>query len=320
MKVLIVRCLQIGVFVLLLVFLESVSQAQTQTYAQLHAHAQSQSQHNHQHLSHLSQSESGLKASHTQSSLRLITLGGSVTEIVYALGAGDLIVATDQSSQYPPQATKLPSMGYYRRVPVEGVAAFKPSLVLASEHAGPHLAISQIKDLGIPVEQVSDEASITSLRARIRHIAKVLGCYEAGENLIKQVDQRIQTAQRIPVQLRPTLLIVMRSGKLLGAGANTTANVLIMQSGLSNVLSQLKGYQVITPEAVTVVSPEVVIVTRSTVKALGGIHKIKTHPALMHTPAVKNGHVIELDDLLAQGYGPRVGLAIQQIREALTHE
>jgi iron complex transport system substrate-binding protein len=248
---------------------------------------------------------------------RLVTLGGSVTEIVYALGAGDLIVATDQSSLYPTQAQQLPSVGYYRSVPAEGVAAMQPSLVLASDHAGPAVAIKQLKALGIQVESLSDEPTMASLQSRIRQIAQALNKEQTGEELIVQVNQHVVAALNIPVRSQPTLLIVMRGGKLLGAGGDTAAHVVIEQSGLNNVLSALKSYQPITPESVSAAAPEVIIVTQSTVTALGGLEEVKAQPALMHTPAVKNNQVIVLDDLLAQGFGPRVGLAIQSIRGAL---
>ena len=284
MKVKLIRCVQLSMMLILMFFLESMVWAQ-----------QVKQEHNH----------------------RLVTLGGSVTEIVYALGAGDLIVATDQSSLYPKRAQKLPSVGYYRSVPAEGVAAMRPSLVLASDHAGPPLAIKQLKALGIQVESLSDDPTMASLQSRIRQIAQALQQEQAGEDLIVEVNQRVAAALKLPVRSQSTILIVMRGGKLLGAGGDTAANVVIEQSGLQNVFIALKSYQPITPEAVSVAAPEVIIVTQSTVSALGGLEKLKAQPALMHTPAVKNNQVIVLDDLLAQGFGPRVGLAIQTIREAL---
>jgi iron complex transport system substrate-binding protein len=297
MKVKLIRCVQLTIMLMLMFFLESMVWAQPVK----------------QETSSVKQA-TDLKHANSQ---RLVTLGGSVTEIVYALGAGDLIIATDQSSLYPKQAQQLPSVGYYRSVPAEGVAAMRPSLVLASDHAGPPLAIKQLKALGIQVESLSDEPTMVSLQSRIRQIAHVLHQEQAGEDLIVQVNQRVAAALKIPVQSQPTMLIVMRGGKLLGAGGDTAANVVIEQSGLQNVFVALKSYQPITPEAVSVAAPEVIIVTQSTVSALGGLEKVKAQPVLMHTPAVKNNQVIVLDDLLAQGFGPRVGLAIQTIRGAL---
>jgi iron complex transport system substrate-binding protein len=298
MKVALIRFLQLSVFVSLIFILESLAPAQAQ----------------------LSETVIASAPAPVAAPKRLVTLGGSVTEIVYALGAGHRVVATDQSSLYPVQATQLPSVGYYRRVPIEGVVAMRPDVVLASSHAGPPLALQQIQDLGISLELVSDEPNMPSLHNRIRQIAKVLNRQEAGEKLIDEVNQQVNAAHLMPVQSKSALLLVMRGGKLLGAGGNTTANVVIQQSGLHNVLTGIKSYQVITPEALSAAAPEVIIVTRSTVKALGGLDQVKLEPALRHTPAVKKGHVIVLDDLLAQGFGPRIGFAIQYIRQALAND
>jgi iron complex transport system substrate-binding protein len=321
MKVALIRFLQIGVFASLIFFLESIAPAQAQVPATAIASVLEPVA--------VPTSVTALEPAFTwvaasppapvSTPQRLVTLGGSVTEIVYALGAGDRVVATDQSSIYPVQATQLPSVGYYRLVPTEGVVAMRPDLVLASNHAGPPLALRQIQDLGIPIELVSDEPNMTSLHHRIRQIAKVLNQQEAGEKLIDQVNQQVNAARLMPVKSKSAILLVMRGGKLLGAGGNTTANVVIQLSGLQNVLTALNSYQVITPEAVSAAAPEVIIVTRSTVKAIGGLDQVKAEPALRHTPAVKNGRVIVLDDLLAQGFGPRIGLAIQHIRQALAN-
>ncbi|MBC8653116.1 ABC transporter substrate-binding protein, partial [Providencia vermicola] len=68
---------------------------------------------------------------------RIVTLGGDVTEIVYALGAEQQLVARDSTSLHPEQATKLPDVGYMRMLNAEGVLSMRPTLVLASELAKP---------------------------------------------------------------------------------------------------------------------------------------------------------------------------------------
>ncbi|MCJ9710342.1 ABC transporter substrate-binding protein, partial [Bordetella hinzii] len=102
-----------------------------------------------------------------QAAERVVTLGGSVTEIVYALGKGDMLVGDDLSSIYPDAATRLPRVGYYRSVPVEGVLALKPDLVLASDQSGPPDALKRLADVGVTVLRISDEPSVQSLETRI---------------------------------------------------------------------------------------------------------------------------------------------------------
>ena len=87
---------------------------------------------------------------------RIVTLGGSVTEIVYALGAGDQVVGVDASSVYPEAATEKPSVGYFRQLPAEGVLSLDPSLVLALEGTGPPTVLDQLRSAGVRVEVISD--------------------------------------------------------------------------------------------------------------------------------------------------------------------
>src|SRR5690625_2254823 len=102
---------------------------------------------------------------------RVVSLGGGVTEIVYALDQGHRLVAADTSSVYPPATAELPKVGYYRTTPVEGVVSFRPDLVLASSQAGPADVLQRIEGLGVPVKVVSDRPTLESLLQRIQQIA-----------------------------------------------------------------------------------------------------------------------------------------------------
>ena len=68
---------------------------------------------------------------------RVVSLGGGVSEIIFALGLGNSVVAVDVSSVYPPEATKKPKVGYVRATSAEGIASMKPDLVISSEVFGP---------------------------------------------------------------------------------------------------------------------------------------------------------------------------------------
>ena len=250
---------------------------------------------------------------------RVVTLGGSVTEIVYALEMQHLLVGADQSSLYPAEAQALTSIGYYRMVPTEGVLRLQPDLVIASEQAGPPHAMAQLAAMGLRVEKVSDQPSIASLHDRISQVAGLLGVRERGAALSQAIDAGIGRASLIPTERQRALMVVMRSGKLLGAGQDTAAAKILELAGLENVLLRQKGYQPITAEVVSALGPAVIVVTSSSVRSLGGLDAVRRNPALRMTPAALEGRVIELDDLLAQGIGPRLALAIEKIREGVSH-
>lgn len=246
---------------------------------------------------------------------RLVTLGGTVTEIVFALGAGDQVVATDASSLYPAQVADLPRVGYYRTVPVEGVLSVRPDRVLASENAGPAAALSQIAQLGVPVETVSDKPALTSLHERIRTIAQALGRQPQGEALLASIDTDLAEATRAPQAPLRALVLLNRTGSYMAAGQETAANAVLKLAGLDNAMSAEKGYKPLSLEGVIALNPQVIILTSATAEAAGGIDAFTRLPAIQATDAAQSGRIGAVDDLLILGMGPRVPLAVQQLRK-----
>lgn len=247
---------------------------------------------------------------------RIVTLGGSVTEIVYDLGQGQRLVADDESSMYPEAARQLPRVGYYRSVPVEGVLAMRPDLVLASENAGPPQALERLKALGVALTSVSDKPTIDSLYARIQEIAAALQVPERGRELAERVRADVAAAQAQPSTPRRAIVLVNRTGPLLGAGGNTAAGAVLGLAGLTNALAQQAGYKPVSAEGLAMLAPDMIIVTEASVKAAGGMDKLVGNPAVAATPAARAGRVVAMNDLLILGIGPRVGEAIRSLKAA----
>jgi len=251
---------------------------------------------------------------------RIVSLGGGVTEIIYALGQQHRLVGLDQSSIYPTEAQSLPSIGYYRSVPIEGVLQLKPDLVIASEQAGPRHALAQLSTLGLRIERVSDQPELDSLYKRIEQISEILGVAQRGQLMRDELEHKLAHSYHFSSHRPDAMMVVMRSGKLLGAGRDTAAAKVMELSALDNVLNDLSGYRPISAEIVSARLPSALIVTTLSVQAMGGITAVREHPALRHAPAAKSGQLIVLDDLLAQGLGPRLPLAIETVRQGLIEQ
>lgn len=244
---------------------------------------------------------------------RIVTLGGAVTEIVYALDAGDRLVGTDSSSNYPPAARKLPQVGYYRGFAIEGVASLQPDLVLASEQAGPPAAVEQLRRLGKRVVTLPAAPTVEALERRITGVAEALGTKEAGNALVQKI--RAQVAQASQVRGGPRVLLVSsHTGKLEGAGVDTAADAVLRLAGATNVLSAEKGYKAISGESAAALRPEVIVTTTMSVTALGGLDAFLAQPGLAVTPAARDKRVIVMDDLLLLGFGPRLPEALRQLQ------
>lgn len=250
---------------------------------------------------------------------RVVTLGGTVTEIVYGLGQGERLVGDDQSSLYPEAATRLPRVGYYRAVPVEGVLALQPDLVLASEQAGPPDALKRLGEVGVRVVSVPDAPSVDSLKARIRAVAAALDVAPAGEQMVRDVTGELAKAEAMPATRARALLLVNRSGAPQGAGRGTAAAEIMRLAGLDNVLAGQQGYKPLSPEAIGALAPDLIIVTRESLQASGGLEGFTRLPGVAATQAAAKQRIIVMDDLLILGLGPRLPQALIQLKQEAAH-
>lgn len=106
---------------------------------------------------------------------RIVSIGGDVTEIVYALGQGKRIVGVDQTSMHPKEAMALPQVGYLRNLSAEGILSLKPDLIVAGAHAGPPAVLEQLKDAKIRIALIPGEESIPGVLAKVDAVAAALG-------------------------------------------------------------------------------------------------------------------------------------------------
>lgn len=246
---------------------------------------------------------------------RVVSAGGGVTEIVYALGAESQLVGVDTSSVYPEEATSLPQVGYARALSAEGLLSLSPSLLLCYEEAGPPATLQQIEDAGVRIVKLPSEPDADNLELRIHTIAEALGASEKAPALVTKVRMELQEALNTRSALSPRVLFIYaRAGGILNvSGTDTHADAMIRLAGGKNAVEGFKGYKPLTAEAAVVASPDVILVTSRGLEDAGGKEALLQHPGLARTPAAKAGRVVVMDDLLLLGFGPRLGQAVREL-------
>jgi iron complex transport system substrate-binding protein len=140
---------------------------------------------------------------------RIVSIGGPVTEIVYALGADKDLVGVDTSSIYPEAATKLPQVGYQRMLSAEGVLALHPTLILASADAGPPPVVDQLKQSGVTWITIPAENSVDGARAKIEAVAHALHRDDQGKVLVQHLKDEVAKAQTLAAS--ETVKLVQRN-------------------------------------------------------------------------------------------------------------
>jgi iron complex transport system substrate-binding protein len=245
---------------------------------------------------------------------RIITVGGLVTEVVFALGAGDQVIARDDSSLYPPQVNALESVGYVRQLSAEPVLALDPTLIITTEDAGPPEAVEQLRASGITFLVVPHDDSIEGVIETITTTAAALSREAEGATIIERIESDYAAAQTLleTVTSRPRVMFIYArgAGAVSVAGANTSAATMIELAGGENAVTEYEGYQPITAEAVVASAPDVILLMTRGLDSLGGIDGLVEQPGIAQTPAGENRRVIAMDDLYLLGFSTRTGTAV----------
>ncbi|WP_137391729.1 heme/hemin ABC transporter substrate-binding protein [Rhodoligotrophos defluvii] len=244
---------------------------------------------------------------------RTVAAGGSVTEILYALGLQDRIVAVDTTSLYPAAAlAEHPNVGYLRALSSEGLLSVKPTLILAEADAGPKDVVGQLQNASVPFVTVPDEASPEGIAEKIRFVGKVMGKPSEGEHLAATLlaDFRSLEEQLAKVNDRPKVLFILSTAgdRMMAAGAGTSADEMIKLAKAENALTDFAGYKQVNGEAIIAAAPDVILMmTRSGAHAPG--EALFANPAIAQTPAGRNKRLITMDGLYLLGFGPRTAHA-----------
>ena len=249
---------------------------------------------------------------------RIIAIGGSITEIIYALGAEDRLVAVDSTSMYPAAALERhPDVGYMRALSAEPVLSVNPDVILAIDDAGPPEVLEQLQAAGVEVLTIPDEPSIEGVYRKIRYIAGILGREQRGEQLISHMEQEYRDVENVlsEAETRPEVLFLLSfvRGAPLAAGRDTSAHSMISLAGGNNVMAEVSGYKAITPEAIIATEPEIVVVLQRTFALYGDKEQLFSLPELATTPAAKQGRLSVFDGLYLIGFGPRTVGAIRDL-------
>lgn len=257
---------------------------------------------------------------------RIISLNGDITEIVFALGLGDNVVATDISASFPPAAAALPKVGYQRQLNAEGIVAQRPSVVIGDASAGPPAVIDQLEATGTPVVVIDDAKTLKAPGAKIRAVADALGVGQAGATLADTVDAEIAraTARAAGVTTRPRVafLYVRGANAQLIGGRGSGADAMIAGAGGldAGTAAGLSDFVPLTPESLVAAAPEVLLVLRHGLESVGGIDGLLSLPGVAQTPAGRDRRVLAYDDLYLLGLGPRTGAALSELIDGLHPE
>ncbi len=252
---------------------------------------------------------------------RIVSVGGAVTEILYALGLESRIIAVDATSLYPARALlEKPSVGYMRQLSPEGVLGLGPSLVLAAEGSGPKEAIAVLEAASIPFVQIPDRFTGAGIIEKIRLIAQATGVVARGECLATLVAGELTALARLGTHIehpRKVLFILsFTNGRPMVAGRATAADGIVTLAGAVNAITTYEGYKLVNDESVIAARPDAVLAMERKSFRLD-TQTVFEHPAFATTPAAAQKTLISMEGLYLLGFGPRTPGAARDLAAAL---
>jgi iron complex transport system substrate-binding protein len=248
---------------------------------------------------------------------RIVSIGGAITEILYALGFEDRLAGVDSTSLYPAAALRdKPNVGYMRQLSAEGVLGLNPSLVLAAQGSGPKETMDVLEAAKVPLVLVPETFSEAGLLDKIRLVGHAMGADKRAECLTAAVTDDLtqlrELRAKVTKPVRVMFVMSLLNGRAMAAGKNTAANEIIALAGGVNAIDGYEGYKIINDEAIVAAKPDVVLSIQRSKDSLDA-ETVYLHPAFAMTPVAANKAFISMDGLYLLGFGPRTAAAARDL-------
>lgn len=260
----------------------------------------------------------------TQSdSLRIVSLSGFLTELLYTLDAGDQIVGVDVTSTYPQEVNELDKLGHISQLNAEGILSLHPDVIfvqadqLQQSEALNQLRNSSIEIVAVPVSHTLHN-SVTAAKTISEYVNIDPRSLQELETQITSDSIALQEYLKDKTNHPSVLFIYARGGgNLMVAGQNTSAQAIIEKAGGKNAITAFEQFRGLSPEALIESSPEVILMFDSGLKSLDGKEGLGAIPGISQTSAYKNDRIITMNGHYLTSFGPRSGQAALELAQKI---
>jgi iron complex transport system substrate-binding protein len=251
---------------------------------------------------------------------KIITAGGTITEVVDALGFSDQIIATDITSTYPATMQTLPSIGYRNQIKAEGILALGPDLVLIEENYLSPDVVDQLKAAKVNIQVFKKPTTVEGTKTLVNEIATFFEVPEKAKEINTALDADLVELDNYlkSQESRPKAIFVMARGPetVFVAGDKTFATEIFKMANLEGTATGFDEFAPLTPESLVQMNPEYLVFFESGIQSLGGKEGLVKIQGMDQTTAYKEGHIVALDGQYLSGFGPRVGKAALDLAKA----
>lgn len=248
--------------------------------------------------------------------VRIVCLSKQLTEMVFALGKGHDIVAVDISSTYPDSAKLLKTVGYHRALSPESIIAMNPDLVIHSNDIGPETVLPQITKAGLNIKAFGGANTIDSAKLLLKELGGFFGEEKKADAIIQKMTASIANAADTlkALNLHDSLKVMIihfglrNNNYFVMSGRKGVGDKMIQLAGCIPAMYDGKGAREMSPEAVALANPDIIIATDFGFDRMGSMDKfISSVPGVALTNAGKNKRIVRFEEHDIVYFGPRSG-------------
>ncbi|WP_228373220.1 heme/hemin ABC transporter substrate-binding protein [Demequina silvatica] len=264
-----------------------------------------------------------------------VDMTGAIAATVAGLGLADALVGRDVAAEIPGLEDVAVVTGSGHTLTPEAVLALEPTVLITDGSIGPSDAVAQVRDAGIPVVYVENEAGFDGAGELARQVGEALGVPTAGEELAERIATEVAAATADVEALASGASGTGASGeapRMVFLYLRGSAGVYYMfgdESGADELISALggvdagadagiTGMQPLTDEAMLAADPDVILVMTKGLESVGGVDGLLAErPAIALTTAGQERRIVDMDDHDILAFGPRSAAIVEALAAAV---
>ena len=250
--------------------------------------------------------------------VRIVSLAPSVTETLFALGAGPDVVGVSQYCDYPPQVRELPRVGSFLTPNLEAIIALRPTLVVGLELSSDVRQIRALNSMGYPVLLVSDD-SLEQIESSIEKVGARIDRQDEAHRLVAQIRAQIATVQSRLAKVKPVrALMLVGHQPIVAVGPDTYLDELMRIARADNIVEAVgEQWPHLSLEFIIAMRPEVILDGAMGTDPASSSDFWEKYPTI---PAVRDRRVYGYAEDPMLHAGPRVGQSLEIIARKIHPE
>jgi len=249
---------------------------------------------------------------------QIISLNGSITEILYELRLDSLLVGVDITSTYPGDTRSKMQLGHAKSIQTEKLVSLEASLLLAMKGEVKPEILKQISKSGTTIHLFDPPKSPEEAYDLIKGVCRIFNMETKAAEMTDQIQSDLQKIRPLDHPPRILFIYARGTGNLMVAGEDTSLDHMIQLSGGVNAVRGFSGFKPLNTESLLAANPDVLLLFESGVESLEGMNGLLSLPGVAQTKAGKFKQIHTMDGQLLAGMGPRLGQAAKELNDYLS--